>query len=141
MSRAALVLLGAGLVACAEIVDAPELGDYTAWHRVDTYGDVPGHGDSYRVIYVNDIARTQGTTARDSVIVKEIRDNNDGAPGDLRYLAIMRKLTAGPSPADEGGWLFTQTDTPGGPEEHLDLCWARCHAQAPFAGVWLDYTR
>lgn len=141
MSRAALVLLGAGLAACGEIVDAPDLGDYTSWHRVDTYGDIPGHGDTYRVIYVNDIARTQGTTAKESVIVKEIRDNDDGAPGDLRYVAIMRKLRAGPAPADEGGWLFTQTDAPGGTEEHLDLCWSRCHAQAPFAGVWLDYTR
>ena len=43
-------------------------------------------------------------------------------------------------PDDQGGWLFTQASSPGGAEYESALCWGRCHAQAPFAGVWLDYT-
>jgi hypothetical protein len=126
---------------CGETVDPPPLGDYTTWHRVDTYGEVPAHKDTYRIIYVNDIARMMGTTTRDAVLVKEVRDREGDAPGALRYVAIMRKLRSGPDPDDEGGWLFTQADEPGGAETHFDSCWSRCHVQAPFAGAWLDYTQ
>ena len=139
MRAAALAL--ALVAACAEDVSPPPLGDYTTWLRVDTHGDAPGHGESYRIIYVNDVARTAGPTAKDAVLVKEIHDDAGGAPGALRYVAIMRKLRAGPSPDDEGGWLFTRAATPGGAEVHSELCWNRCHAQAPLAGVWLDYTQ
>ena len=139
MRTAALLALAAA--ACTEAVDPPPLGDYTTWLKIETFGDAPGHGDTYRVIYANDVARTAGPTAHDAVLVKEVRDDDGGTAGALRYVAIMRKLRAGPDPADEGGWLFTQSDTPGGAERHSDLCWSRCHAQAPLAGVWLDYTR
>lgn len=137
----ALALLAAALAGCTEAVAPPPLGDYTAWYRIDTYGPAPGHGDTYRIIYVNDVARTEGPTARDAVLVKEVRANAGGAPGALRYVAIMRKLRAGPDPADEGGWLFSQAASPGGAETHSDQCWNRCHVQAPLAGVWLDYTQ
>ena len=143
MRRALIaVAIAVGLAAgCGEAVSPEPLGDYTTWYRIDTYGDIPGHHDSYRVIYVNPIARMQGTTIAGAILVKEIRDDAGGTPGDLRYVAIMRKVRSGPSPEDEGGWLFTQAETPGGDEVHHDLCWGRCHAQAPLAGVWLDYTK
>ena len=120
---------------------SPDLGDYQSWYRVDTYGDIPGHGDSYRIIYVNDIARTSGTTERDATLVKEVHDNTNGQPGALRIIEIMRKETPGTDPDDEGGWLFTQMTEVGGGEVHRDLCWSRCHQQAPFAGAWFDYTK
>jgi hypothetical protein len=137
----AVIVLAAG---CGDVVTPTPLpDDYTTWSRIDTYGEVPGHGDTYRVIYVNDAARAPDGLRNDldAVLVKEVRDNLDGEPGDLQYLAIMRKVRAGYSREDEGGWLFTQTDAPGGEEVHLDLCWNRCHVQAPFAGVWLDYSQ
>jgi hypothetical protein len=138
MKRSILAL--ALLVGCGDAVTPEPTGDYTQWYRLDTYGSVPGHGDSYRVIYVNAAARMQeGLRSPGAVLVKEIRDNLAGQPGDLRYVAIMRKLRDGYSPEDEGGWLFTQADAPGGAETHLDLCWNRCHVQAPFAGAWFDY--
>jgi hypothetical protein len=140
--RAALLVVALASAACGEPVeDAAPLGDYTTWHRVDTYGDIPAHKDTYRIIYVNDIARMMGTTTKDAVLVKEVHDRDGDAPGALRYIAIMRKLRAGPDPADEGGWLFSQADEPNGDEVHHDSCWARCHVQAPLAGVWLDYTQ
>ena len=139
--RVGLAVSLASLAACTDAVSPPELGDYTSWYRVETFGNAPGHGDTYRIIYVNDIARTSGTTERDAILVKEVRDNLDGQPGDLRVVEIMRKVRVGASPDDEGGWLFTQTSTAGGAEVHLDLCWSRCHVQAPLAGVWFDYTR
>ena len=134
-------LLALALAACTDAVTPPPLGDYTTWYRVDTYGPAPGHGDSYRVIYVNDIARTAGPLEDGAALVKEIRADAGGTAGALRYVAIMRKVTAGPAPEDEGGWLFTTTATPGGAETHSALCWHRCHRQAPLAGVWLDYTQ
>ncbi len=129
------------LAACGDSVSPPELGDYQSWHRVDTFGNAPGHGDTYRIIYVNDIARTRGTTERDAVLVKEVHENDNDQPGALQTIEIMRKLTPGTAPEDEGGWLFTQMPSPGAGETHLDLCWSRCHSQAPFAGAWMDYTK
>ncbi len=131
--------------ACGEAVDPEPLGDYTTWKRVDLYGELPGHGDSYRIIYLNDVALSYagGLHPEGSVIVKEVR-HRAGArgdqPGDLRYIAIMRRL--GPAPIgddDEAGWLFTQTPEIGGSEEYRSLCWNRCHAAAPYAGAFLDY--
>lgn len=127
------------VAACGDAVSPPDLGDYQSWHRVDTFGEIPGHGDTYRIIYVNDIARTSGTTERDATLVKEVHENNNGQPGALRIIEVMRKITPGTDPADEGGWLFTQLAD--GEEVHKDLCWARCHRQAPFAGAWFDYTK
>ena len=138
MKRLCLVL---ALASCGEDVTPPELGDYTSWYRIETQGSVPGHGDSYRLIYVNDVARMRGTSERDAVLVKEVHDNVNGAPGDLRVIEIMRKIRAGTDPDDDGGWLFTATDSAGGSETQQDFCWSRCHVQAPFAGAWFDYTQ
>lgn len=137
MRRAALLALAAA--ACTEAVDAPPLGDYTTWPQgrdLEIRRRATPATAASASIYVNDVARTAGPTAKDAVLVKEVRDDDGGALGALRYVAIMRKLRAGPDPADEGGWLFSQADTPGGAERHSDLCWRRCHAQAPLAGVW-----
>lgn len=141
-----LVALALLLVAaCGEAVSPEPLGDYTTWKRVDTYGELPGHGDSYRIIYINDVALTYagGAHPEGSVIVKEVRHRagpRGDQPGDLRYLAIMRRL--GPAPLaleDEAGWLFTQAREIGGDEEYRSLCWNRCHVAAPYAGAFLDY--
>ena len=134
------------LAACAVPVDPEPLGDYTTWKRQDVRGPAPGHGDTYRVIYVNPIAADPAASLTGgypdgAIIVKEIRDDRDGTPGDLRYLAIMRQLQSEPDHADEAGWLFTQASTPGGDESYRSLCWARCHVAAPYRGAWYDYRR
>lgn len=139
-------LLGAALLsACGDPVTPEPLGDYTSWKRLDTYGELPGHGDSYRIVYANDVALTYagGSYPEGSVLVKEIRARAGAAgsePGTLRYLAIMRRI--GPAPLghdDEAGWLFTQASEPGGDETYRSLCWNRCHVAAPYAGAFLDY--
>jgi hypothetical protein len=135
------LLLTAALAACYGDSVTPEpVGDYTAWHRIDTYGEIPGHGDSYRIIYANPVALVS-TNQTGAILVKEVHDNVDNAPGDLRYVAIMRKLTDGLDHDHEGGWQFTQADSPGGAETHYASCWARCHIQAPFNGAFLDYSQ
>ena len=128
-------------IGCTESVSPEPLGDYTTWDKLETYGPAPGHGDTYRIIYVNDIARRMGTTTLGATLVKEVHENVGDAPGDLRVIEIMRKERGGISTDDEGGWLFTATDTPGGAETHTDTCWNRCHVAAPLAGVWFDYTK
>jgi len=130
---------------CAQPVDAPPLGDYTQWKRLDVTGEAPGHGDTYRIIFVNDAARMPAIEIATlypvgSTIVKEIRDNDAGTPGALRYVAIMRRIDDQlPTLEEEGGWLYSQSEDPGGPETQRSLCWRRCHVAAPYAGAFYDY--
>ncbi|MBP6629674.1 MAG: hypothetical protein KBG28_20355 [Kofleriaceae bacterium] len=135
--------------ACGTAVAPEPTGDYTSWPvRLETYGPAPGHGDTYRVIYANDVAAISppgdygpladaGMTA---VVVKEVRDNVNNTPGPLRYLAIMRKQAGTDGDPTQGLWLFTRAETPGGAEVQHDFCWDRCHVSAPLFGVWLDYS-
>ena len=146
-TRAAVAIaLGAALGACAEPVTPAPLGDYTTWKRLDVQGPAPGHGDSYRIIYADPIAADPAQDFREgyadgAILVKEIRDAAGGAAGALRYVAIMRRQPFDPAVADDGGWLFTQADEPGGAETRPSYCWRRCHAAAPYAGAWYDYRR
>ena len=124
--------------------DLPSLDGYEDWYRVDSTGAVPGHGDSYRIIYANDTARAfphAGRYQAGTVIVKEIRDTaDDGGPGDLRYLGVMRKLGSAPPGGEiQGGWQFTIFGELGDDEKQGSTCWDRCHIQAPIDGAWFDY--
>lgn len=134
------------LAACKQDIDVSELppiDDYRSWTRIGPFvGPIPGHGDSVRPVYVNDVARSYPHAGRypvGSAIVKEILSPE----GDLRYVAVMRKIGEEPwdTPPEgipsNGGWVFTQlTD---GEEKAWDLCWATCHRQAPWDGAWFDY--
>jgi hypothetical protein len=136
----------AAVTACAEPVSPEPLCDYTGWKRLDVQGPAPGHGDTYRIIFANPIAADPDQEFLDgyadgAVLVKEIRDNDDGSPGALRYVAIMRRGRFDSALAEDGGWLFTQADEPGGAEVRPTYCWNRCHAAAPYAGAWYDYRR
>jgi hypothetical protein len=145
MKWLAIVLLA--LAGCAESVDVDPIGDYTGWKRVDVRGDAPGHTNSYRVIYANDLAADPAQPfvvgyQEGSIFVKEVRDDDDGQPGDLRYLAIMRRI--GPATTafeNEGGWLYTETSGPTGEEQHFGFCWSRCHVSAPYNGAFYDYRK
>ncbi|MGE3453901.1 MAG: cytochrome P460 family protein [Kofleriaceae bacterium] len=138
---AAALLLGA----CGESADPEPIGDYTAWKRIDATGPAPGHGDTYRIIYVNEVAADPTWDLylgyrEGSVVVKEVRDDVEGEPGDLRYLAVMRRIgTITTAQEDQGGWLYTQTSSASGDETQFDFCWNRCHAAAPYNGAWYDY--
>lgn len=129
--------------------DLPPLTGYTEWHRVDSTGPIAGHGDTYRVIYANERAREYGGAGRyrpGTVLVKEIRQNLDGEPGDIIYFSVMRKLDPAspgvtPGVIIEGGWLFTIFDQLGDEEQYGPSCWGSCHVQAPIDGAWFDYGR
>lgn len=141
-------VLGVLFVAgCAAELDVEPLGDYTQWKRLDVTGPAPGHGDTYRIIYANDLAADPASTLRlgyqeGAILVKEIRDNDAGQPGDLRYIAVMRRtkpiVTAYEA---QGGWLFTQLAEPDAEETEPSFCWSRCHVAAPYNGAWYDYRK
>lgn len=142
------MLCGAlALIGCQPTVDTTGLDPltgYDQWYRVDVTGPIPGHGDSYRIIYANPVARSFGHAGRyppGSVMVKEIRDIDEtGEPGALRYLAVMRKLEQAPPGGElQGGWQFTMLGQLGDDETQGFTCWRRCHIQAPIDGAWLDY--
>lgn len=120
----------AAVAACAAPVDVAPPGDYTAWARLTATGPAPGHGDTNRVIYANDVARTftGGRYPDGTIVVKEIYEGDA-----LAYLAIMRRL--------DGDWLFTRAASPGGEEIARDSCWTTCHVAAPYDGAFLDYSR
>ena len=140
--------------ACGEAIDKDKVNGmypidgYETWWKLEVYGPVPGHGDTYRIIYVNDVGRAYphgGRYAVGTVIVKEIRDLMEpAAPGDLRYRAIMRKVGEDAedvgAPVD-GGWIFSDLrgDDVGGDEKYFDLCWEQCHVQGRWDGAWFDY--
>ena len=152
MNRARALLLALPLAACGTVVDVEALGDeysildYESWGApVDVTGKAPGHADSYRRIYANALARDGMQTfylgyQEGSMFVKEVRDNNNGEPGDLRYIAVMRRIGT-PSQAleDKGGWLYTMAPTAADTEKEHDFCWSRCHVAAPYNGAWYDY--
>jgi hypothetical protein len=150
------VLAGVLVAACGETVDEP-FPDYTnaadpeGWMLSATVsGDAPGHSNSIRKIYTNAIARQpwldddgMGYSVGyrvGSTIVKEVFDDDNGQPGALRHIAIMRKqddVKTGLS--DEGGWLYTETFELKGTEKYYDFCWSRCHVAAPYNGAFYDF--
>lgn len=137
MRRLWILALVAG---CAEplrddVTPIDEL-DYKTWKQVQVHGDAPGHA-GFRTIYANDAARDpdQISYQPGSILIKEVYDDDGGAPGALRHIAVMRRLD---SFDDDGGWYFTEVKGDG-PEEHYDFCFRRCHAAAPYSGAWLDY--
>jgi hypothetical protein len=131
--------------ACAESVDVEPVGDYSTWKRVDVRGDAPGHTNSYRVIYANDLAVDPLQPflfgyQEGAIFVKEVRDDDGGQPGALRYRAYMRRIgTVTRVLENEGGWLYTETDGADGPEQYFEFCWNRCHVVAPYNGAFYDY--
>lgn len=149
MTRIACIALVL-LAACGEVVDVTFPDDYQTWgvtapgKRVVVTGNPPGHSNSYRVIYADQTATDPAEFVigypEGSTIVKEIYDLVDGEQGELKYLALMRRV--GPvteALEDEGGWLFTSADRAGEPETTFDFCWNRCHVVAPYNGAWYDY--
>ena len=148
--RALATLLFLSLVpACASPIDKDGLtsiDDYASWERrVDAIGPVGGHGDSYRIMYANDIAETFIGSNRypvGTVIVKEIRQIESGdTPGDIRYIAIMRKLSDAPPNGElDRNWLFTRAEDTGLEETHNARCWRTCHQASPFDGTFLDWS-
>ena len=118
--------------------------DYQDWYRITVRGDVPGHFNTYRVIYANSFARDYqgaGDYPLGSVIIKEIYDLEDQQPTDLNYIAVMRRLDEATAPAElDEGWLFTDLrDGISGKETRETTCWKKCHRQAPYRGTWFDY--
>jgi Cytochrome P460 len=136
------------IAACSEplrddVTPLAELG-YKSWtHKVEVHGDAPGH-TGFRTIYANPLAADAMQTLElgyqeGAILVKEVFDDNAGVRGDLRHIAVMRRI--GPVTRvleDDGGWYFTEAKG-AGPEEHFDFCFRRCHAAAPYNGAWLDY--
>ena len=129
---------------CFTEVDNVLEDDYRDWYSVTAVGEVPGHGDSYRVMFANDDARSwsgSGEYPADSVIVKEIYHRDGDAMGEFRYLGIMRKLSEAPDGVElDNGWLFTyRGELDGGVETHRPRCWKTCHQNAPFRGTFLNW--
>lgn len=142
MTRAiALALVVAA--GCFPEVDLELPEGYEGWHRVDALGPLPAHGDTYRIIYVNDVARTwtgAGPYPDGSILIKEVYHRDGDQPAGLSYLAAMRRLERAPDGAElHEGWLYTYIGEEGAAEEYRARCYQRCHASAPYDGPFLDY--
>jgi hypothetical protein len=145
--RRALAVLLLCLAGCGQTVDVtglPSIDGYQSWgvSEAPPPGYIPGHGDSVRTIYANDVAKAYphgGRYPYGTVLVKEVRSRS----GSLGDLVIMRKVANPPTGVAPytgetyGGWLFTVKE--GSKEETYDLCWNRCHRAGPWDGAWFDY--
>ena len=126
------------LAACGETVDLPLPADYTSWGHIEVSGEVPGHGNTFRIIYANPLATdpTQPRYQEGSMLIKEIYDREGGT---LKTIEAMRRDGDGvPALQNEGDWLYA-TIGRDGTATHKDLCWNRCHVAAPYNGAWYDY--
>jgi hypothetical protein len=142
------ILFALTLAACGgtsvDPATVPEIADYKTWPAIAESGEVPGHGDSFRVIYYNPVAQTYphaGHYPLGSVMVKEIHPagGTGSNPGPIDELDIMRKVGDDMGQPTQNGWLFTTTDSAGKTETAHDSCWSTCHKQAPHDGAWFDY--
>lgn len=141
MKKLVLALLVAG---CGTEIDPeglPSIVGYDQWEHFTKTTDVPGHPNSVRVIYKNEIAAQYPHAGRyplGTVIVKEIfNKKGDGTKGSLRYTGVIRKLGDGSGQPTNDGWLFTELRD--GTEKQVDLCWTACHRVGPYDGLWFDY--
>jgi len=155
--RVLLLTVALACAGCFSALDTDELAtesidNYQSWYSVNATGDIPDHGDTFRIIYINEIARGYGHVGDypvGSVFVKEIHDlNSDGGPGKLDYVAVMRKLAEDDADLDgvntggadlEEGWVYTFFDKLGDDESISDRCYLLCHSAAPYDGAFLDY--
>ena len=153
----AAVLLAGLASGCAKEVDVASLparysiagyNDATSpWYSVDVAGKAPGHGDTYRRIFVNDVGQSYshaGEYPIGTLLVKEIyKLDKDSQPGELNYIAVMRKIARADVPEGielDDGWLFTFLEKAGDDAEFtFPSCYAHCHVQAPLDSVWYDY--
>jgi hypothetical protein len=152
ISRLVLVTALAVTAGCAsDPLDLEPVGDYSGWKQFATWGDTPGHGDTYRIIYANPDAEKFGMPEppaevfggeywTTSIVVKEVYERIGDGPGALQIVEIMRR-TSDKAYESSGGWLFSDAATPDGPETEKTFCWRRCHQAAPFAGAWFDYSK
>jgi len=135
---AALVLVGAS--ACTEAVTVEPLpsSEYRTWSSVAVTGKVPGHGDTYRLIYYQPRSSPGAFTLGDA-LVKEVYDEEGGPLSKVYFMRFTKPLADQYGYEDEGGWLFTETTELDGEERYNSICWRTCHAAAPYRGVWLNY--
>lgn len=141
-------LLSAGCAVEVDTTNLPSIDNYQSWESQVVIGPAPGHGDTYREIYINEVGRNYshaGPYNEGTVFVKEIYSIRESdQPGDLLYVATMRKLSPDTDVGDASvhqGWLFTQFDAPGDPEVSAKFCFDSCHAQGPFDYAFFDYGR
>ncbi len=139
-----LICLAGGCIGSA--VDDPQflsqysIADYKSWASVEFSGDSPGHGDTFRQVYINPTARSYpggGLYPLGSILVKEVY--TDEPHTDLSAIEIQRYVgaTAVNAPVD-GGWVFTSKKNADDGETHHTTCWA-CHRQAPYHGAFYSF--
>lgn len=129
-----LILIFSMLISCKDKTDPYAIPDYKTWKRaaagvLDT--PIPGHGESYRIIYANDIA-FQSKIVREgigqrvvmnegSVVLKEVYETKADVGYKVPGLFIMKKDINYPSAIN--GWIYYMKK-PG--EAVVEVNWRLC---------------
>ncbi len=143
--------LGALLIGCESADKEPQLipDDYDGWERTveeDLNFQVPGHGETLRRIYINDVgtgveisdvspAGAASTRRRyeyppGTLIVKEVYPSAE-IPPTQQPVMITAMLKAPNDPRSRGGWLWITKNLASGEENVLveEYC-LTCHENA-----------
>jgi hypothetical protein len=148
MTRALAVALAFSLAGCAAEVDTsdlPDISDYRSWPSFEVSGELPGHGDTVREIFVNDLAQSwsgAGEYPLGTVIIKDVYERKGSERGSLSYIAVMRKLDQSQVPGGgelQGGWLFTMLADEDSAEANNLRCYETCHVAAPNDSSFFDF--
>lgn len=122
------------MISCKEKEELFNIPDYKKWKRaVDGVltTPIPGHGETYRIIYANDMAY-QSKVVRDSsgqrvqmnegsVVVKEVYDKQSDVGYKIPGLFIMIKESSDPDAIN--GWVYYMKK-PG--KDPVEVKWRMC---------------
>lgn len=129
-----IILIVTFISACKKDEEHFTIPDYKKWKRpvievLDT--PIPGHGESYRRIYANDIAFQSRIISGDrgarvqmnegSVVVKEVYEKREDVGSKTPGLFIMIKESKDPEAIN--GWVYYMKK-PG--EETMEVKWRMC---------------
>lgn len=128
------ILIFPMLISCKEKQEHFAIPDYKNWKRAVAgvlVTPIPGHGETYRIIYANDIAY-QSKVVRDtsgqrvrmnegSVVVKEVYDKQEDVGYKIPGLFIMIKESSDPDAIN--GWVYYMKK-PG--MEPVEVKWRMC---------------
>ena len=74
-------LIAMSLAACADSGESIAIPEHATWPSIQFTGEVPGHGNTIRVVFINDVAQqfSGGQYPEGSILINEVHTPCAGA--------------------------------------------------------------